>query len=731
MTPAHKVALFRIAILSFSSALAACNGDGGGQGEVTPVVQAPLPAGTLALSSATYSSTEGGPAVVITVNRVGGSAGPVSVRYSTSDGTATSAGDYNAASGVLVWAADDAAPKTFTVGIFDDAVSEGTEFLNLKLSENLGGAILGQSAAVLTIADNDGGGGGSSSVSGLITDIGTGARLSGVTVTATPGAGSSAKALVTATTNAKGEFTLNGLPAGTQQISVAKAGYAQSFETPALGDKPAIVVAALKKEGASQPYSTGASGPTTLTETTAAGPYSLIIQPNSLDTTDTNLRISVTPLDPTRELSALPGDLVRGDGVVLQPATFAEFTIRDSAGHKVNLKPGSTAIVEMPIPPDSRSSFHVGDPIHCYSYNPQTGKWEDFVDGVVAVSSVDNSTPVLRASIRHFSWYGGAPEIADQRCVTVHVVNATGPLVDARVEASPGSIGFTDANGDVQIAVKAAQKDTKYVATKTRNGTDGSLIIDFGQVIETVSSTVVGPCPATPPPGPPVIVHVAPLTDFSYTVNAYLQDIGGGSGGFTVVSINLVLPDGSHGSAVTGATVTLRGPGDPVVLQQVGTEGSYSASGFTVVSGQRYTLQIDIGSDGTIDGSGSAYALGNLAWVNPTDGSSRSAATLVAQWSDSVTAPDYVGNYYALLADNDQNNFDFAYYFGSDRMFTPRHYLDSTLPLTPGAYSGYVYAFSGAYDFGRAEVTHNITGANVSGDFYTFGFTSIDFTLTP
>jgi hypothetical protein len=78
------------------------------------------------------------------------------VDYATSDGTATSGVDYTTTSGTLNWADGDSASKTFNIPIIDDSDIEGSETVNLSLSNPTGGAILGTNAAVLTIADNDG-----------------------------------------------------------------------------------------------------------------------------------------------------------------------------------------------------------------------------------------------------------------------------------------------------------------------------------------------------------------------------------------------------------------------------------------------------------------------------------------------------------------------------------------------------------------------------------------------
>jgi hypothetical protein len=108
----------------------------------------------LQLSSAAYEAVEGVPAS-ITVTRSGGFGTPITVRYATSNGTATAARDYTAVAGTLSFGPNDTS-KTFTVPISNDTVTEGPETINLTLSNPGGGASLGaRGTAVLTIAAND------------------------------------------------------------------------------------------------------------------------------------------------------------------------------------------------------------------------------------------------------------------------------------------------------------------------------------------------------------------------------------------------------------------------------------------------------------------------------------------------------------------------------------------------------------------------------------------------
>lgn len=93
--------------------------------------------------------------VTLTLNRENNAAGSVSVRYDTSDGTATAPADYTATTnGTVTWASGDQTPKTITLPIVADAVAEGTQSFTVTLSAPTGGALLVDNpASTVTIAD--------------------------------------------------------------------------------------------------------------------------------------------------------------------------------------------------------------------------------------------------------------------------------------------------------------------------------------------------------------------------------------------------------------------------------------------------------------------------------------------------------------------------------------------------------------------------------------------------
>ncbi|HKY44439.1 MAG TPA: Calx-beta domain-containing protein [Pyrinomonadaceae bacterium] len=108
-------------------------------------------AGKLQFSVQAFSASEDAGSAVITVNRVDGATGVVTVNFATSNGTATAGSDYNATTGTLIFPQGETS-KTFSVPIVLDNVLDSGETVNLMLSNPTGGATLGTPAtATLTI----------------------------------------------------------------------------------------------------------------------------------------------------------------------------------------------------------------------------------------------------------------------------------------------------------------------------------------------------------------------------------------------------------------------------------------------------------------------------------------------------------------------------------------------------------------------------------------------------
>jgi hypothetical protein len=121
---------------------------------------------TIQFSSSSYTVSETGPRVDITLTRSGNTAGSSSVSFATNDaagltncnvfnGTASPRCDYENTIGTATWAAGDATAKTFSIAIVDDSYAEGTETFTIGLNSPSGATLGAQSTATVTITDNE------------------------------------------------------------------------------------------------------------------------------------------------------------------------------------------------------------------------------------------------------------------------------------------------------------------------------------------------------------------------------------------------------------------------------------------------------------------------------------------------------------------------------------------------------------------------------------------------
>lgn len=117
----------------------------------------PPPSATVAFTMSSYTVNEGDGTATISVMMTGTPTSPVTVNYSTSDGTAKSGSDYAATSGQLTWQPSEAGKaKTFTITILDDSIVETMESLNVTLSNPSSNAVLGTpSTTMVSIMDDD------------------------------------------------------------------------------------------------------------------------------------------------------------------------------------------------------------------------------------------------------------------------------------------------------------------------------------------------------------------------------------------------------------------------------------------------------------------------------------------------------------------------------------------------------------------------------------------------
>jgi uncharacterized repeat protein (TIGR01451 family)/uncharacterized delta-60 repeat protein len=131
---------------------------------VVEIIDGNFQPGHLEFSSPTFDVLKGSVAT-ITVDRVGGAKGQLTVECGTSDGTAVNGLNYSGKTNLLTWADQSITPQTMTVPTLQDNVVEGAKTVNVLLfSPNVVGSTGGltnqevlayPSNAVLTINDID------------------------------------------------------------------------------------------------------------------------------------------------------------------------------------------------------------------------------------------------------------------------------------------------------------------------------------------------------------------------------------------------------------------------------------------------------------------------------------------------------------------------------------------------------------------------------------------------
>ena len=87
------------------------------------------------------------------VTRTNGSTGPLSVDFTTANGTATAGVDFTAMSGTITWADGDTAPKTISVPLLNNPTIAASKTLNVTLSNPLYGSLGTTTVNTLTLTE--------------------------------------------------------------------------------------------------------------------------------------------------------------------------------------------------------------------------------------------------------------------------------------------------------------------------------------------------------------------------------------------------------------------------------------------------------------------------------------------------------------------------------------------------------------------------------------------------
>ncbi|MFL6659338.1 MAG: carboxypeptidase regulatory-like domain-containing protein [Massilia sp.] len=348
-------------------------------------------------------------------------------------------------------------------------------------------------------------------VSGRVADAETGEAVSGVTVRI--GAQS-------ATSDANGKYSVASVPVGTNVVAqFSKTNYASNFATvEVLKARTSVANRGLSKVGVKLDVNAATGGTVVL----AGSPAQVQLPAGGIVNVATGaaftgtMSVEMTPINPARNPASMPGNYrAQGETAPIESMGALQVEMRDSTGALLNLAPGKTATIRIPVPATSVSPPLT---IPLYYFKESTGLWVREGTATLAGSPPQQ---YYEGQVSHFTAWN-----ADQPLETITI---KGCVVDEHGQplvASVSSLGLdytgtstvqTDAGGLFSVP---ARRNSHVLVTADVDTDSGSVDVSTGSSDLTLSSCIV--VAAKPPVilTPPTALAIAPGTFGSLAVIA-------------------------------------------------------------------------------------------------------------------------------------------------------------------------------------------------------------------
>lgn len=260
------------------------------------------------------------------------------------------------------------------------------------------------------------------SVSGRVADAHSGEAIAGVEVSI---------GALKATSDANGKYSLNGVPLGAEVVAqFTKPSYASNFATVEVrGAKTSVADRRLAKVAVKQDVSAATGGVVTLAGSPAQVqlPAAGFVNAATGAPFSGTVSVEMTPVDPGVNALNMPGNYrAQGEPVPIESFGALQVELRDSTGALLNLAPGKTATIRIPVPTGAASPPLT---IPLYYFKESTGLW---VREGTATLAGDTPQQYYEGQVSHFTFWN-----ADQPYETIYingcVVNAAGQPIDASV----------------------------------------------------------------------------------------------------------------------------------------------------------------------------------------------------------------------------------------------------------------------------------------------------------
>ena len=210
----------------------------------------------------------------------------------------------------------------------------------------------------------------------------------------------------------------------------------------------------------------------------------------------------ITPIDPARDPETMPGDYTVSDTVSLESFGAIKVVLKDASGARLNLKPGSTAEIRIPLA--SRSDSPPAT-IPLYYMDESTGRW---VEEGQATLSGSSPNQYYQGTVSHFSFFNAdfpmnATTVAGAVFVQGCVLDSAGaPAYRARVSAtgllySGLSTATTTRNGGYRVAIRKNSRAS--IVAQTAAGTSNVILVGPSSTdINLSTCLVIATAPAAP-----------------------------------------------------------------------------------------------------------------------------------------------------------------------------------------------------------------------------------------
>ncbi len=318
----------------------------------------------------------------------------------------------------------------------------------------------------------------------------------------------------TATTDAGGKASLPVANGSELAISVAKAGFAEQVKLvtlPAGRSADALLVMLIQRDAAVDIAGIEAGGSASGRDgVKVTFPAGALVNAAGAAVTGT-IQMQMTPVNVVDlDAGAFPGafeGLPSGGGARAAIMSYGTAELLPlQGGQKLNLAPGKTAQIELPIyvgVHQGGSAVAIGDTIALWSLNASTGLWTQEGSGTVVASAASPSGKALRATISHFSWWNG--DVASQMAtvdLSVVVPNAS-PAVPAGTLA-PVSGQIVAGTGPAWVATTSVA-----VGSSVRLNVPANATTRLSARIELATQVCTGSIDVSPAPGANVVATIS------------------------------------------------------------------------------------------------------------------------------------------------------------------------------------------------------------------------------